>query len=78
MADELKKSKGNDYKLRKISESAEKLFDELKNLRSGDLSIADNEINEGNIIFKCLRRLGYIEKINDIISKGYNRLNSLP
>lgn len=78
LADELKKSKGNDYKLRKISESAEKLFDELKNLRSGDLSIADNEINEGNIIFKCLRRLGYIEKINDIISKGYNRLNSLP
>ena len=78
LADELKKSEGNEYKLRKISESAEKLFDELKNLRSGDLSIADNEINEGNIIFKCLRRLGYIEKINDIISKGYNRLNSLP
>ena len=78
LTDELKKSKGNDYKLRKISESAEKLFDELKNLRSGDLSNADNEINEGNIIFKCLRRLGYIEKINDIISKGYNRLNSLP
>ena len=78
MADELKKSKGNDYKLRKVSEIAEKLFDELKNLRRGDLSNADNEINEGNIIFKCLRRLGYIEKINDIISKGYNRLNSLP
>ena len=78
LADELKKSKGNDYKLRKVSEIAEKLFDELKNLRRGDLSNADNEINEGNIIFKCLRRLGYIEKINDIISKGYNRLNSLP
>ena len=78
MADELKKSEGNEYKLRKISESTEKLFDELKNLRRGDLSNADNEINEGNIIFKCLRRLGYIEKINDIISKGYNRLNSLP
>ena len=78
LTDELKKSKGNDYKLRKVSEIAEKLFDELKNLRRGDLSNADNEINEGNIIFKCLRRLGYIEKINDIISKGYNRLNSLP
>ena len=78
LADELKKSEDNEYKLRKISESAEKLFDELKNLRRGDLSNADNEINEGNIIFKCLRRLGYIEKINDIISKGYNRLNSLP
>ena len=78
LADELKKSKGDDYKLRKVSEGAEKLFDELKNLRRGDLNNADNEINEGNIIFKCLRRLGYIEKINDIISKGYNRLNSLP
>lgn len=78
LTDELKKSKGDEYKLRKVSESAEKLFDELKNLRKGDLNDADNEINEGNIIFKCLRRLGYIEKINDIISKGYNRLNSLP
>ena len=78
LTDELKKSKGDEYKLRKVSESAEKLFDELKNLRKGDLNNADNEINEGNIIFKCLRRLGYIEKINDIISKGYNRLNSLP
>ena len=78
LADELKKSNGDDYKLRKVSESAEKLFDELKNLRRGDLSNADNEINEGNIIFKCLRRLGYIEKISDIISNGYNRLNSLP
>lgn len=78
LTDELKKSKGDDYKLRKVSESAEKLFNELKNLRKGDLNNADNEINEGNIIFKCLRRLGYIEKINDIISKGYNRLNSLP
>ena len=78
LTDELKKSKGDEYKLRKVSESAEKLFDELKNLRKGDLNNTDNEINEGNIIFKCLRRLGYIEKINDIISKGYNRLNSLP
>ena len=78
LVDELKKSKGDEYKLRKVSENAEKLFNELKNLRKGDLNNADNEINEGNIIFKCLRRLGYIEKINDIISKGYNRLNSLP
>ena len=53
-------------------------FDEIKNLRRKDLSNSGNEINEGNIIFKALRRLGYIDKLDKIINKGYNKLNSLP
>ena len=35
-------------------------------------------MSEGNIIFKCLRRLGYIKKLDNIIIDGYNKLNSLP
>ena len=72
-----KEMKTDEYKARKVYEDAENLFDEIKNLRRKDLSNSGNEINEGNIIFKCLRRLGYIEKLDNIINKGYNAFNSL-
>jgi hypothetical protein len=72
-----KEMKTDEYKARKVYEDAEKLFDEIKNLRRKDLSNSGNEINEGNIIFKCLRRLGYIEKLDSIINKGYDAFNSL-
>lgn len=78
LIDNLKSAKGDDYKTRKVYEKAEKLFDEIKSMRRKNLSDSNNEINEGNIIFKCLRRLGYIEKLDSVINKGYNRLNSLP
>lgn len=73
-----KNIKNDDYESRKLYEDSEDLFDEIKNLRRKDLSDTNNEINEGNIIFKCLRRLGYIEKLDKIINKGYNTFNSLP
>ena len=78
LIDELSEAKNDEYKLRKVSEKAEKLFDEIKKKRRDDLSKSSNEINNGNIIFKCLRRLGYIEKIDNVINKCYNKLNSLP
>ena len=78
LVDDSKNTDGDEYKMRKVYESAQKLFDEIKKLRREDLSDANNEINEGNIIFKALRRLGYIDKLDKIINKGYNTLNSLP
>ena len=57
---------------------ADKLFDKIKKLRTSNLSDKKSEMSEGNIIFKCLRRLDYIEKLNNIIIDGYNKLNSLP
>ena len=72
------KNCGNDeYKLRKLSEKAEKVFNKLKEARKKSLKTANSEITEDNIIFKCLRRLGYIEKISSIISDIYNKMNSL-
>ena len=78
LVDDSKNTNGDDYKMRKVYEGAQKLFDEIKKLRREDLSDANNEINEGNIIFKALRRLGYIDKLDKVINKGYNTLNSLP
>ena len=78
LVDDSKNTNGDDYKMRKVYEGAQQLFDEIKKLRREDLSDANNEISEGNIIFKALRRLGYIDKLDKVINKGYNTLNSLP
>jgi predicted RNase H-like nuclease (RuvC/YqgF family) len=71
-------SKDDKYKIEKICDKADKLFKEIKSIRRNSLSKNKNEINDGNIIFKCLRRLNYIEKLDNIITNGYNLLNSLP
>ncbi len=78
LVDDSKNTNGDDYKMRKVYEGAQQLFDEIKKLRREDLSDANNEISEGNIIFKALRRLGYIDKLDKVINKGYNTLNSVP
>lgn len=78
LVEDSKNANGDEYKMRKAYEGAQQLFDEIKKLRREDLADANNEINEGNIIFKALRRLGYIDKLDKIINKGYNTLNSLP
>ena len=71
------KTADDDYKVRKVSEKAEKLFDEIKSDRKKGLEKTDNEISNGNLIFKCLRRLGYIEKLLDLKSETYDKMNSL-
>ena len=71
-------SNDDEYKLNKIYEFSLDLFDEIKTLRKKDLNDSNNEINNGNIIFKSLRRLGYIEKLNNLINRCYDKLNSLP
>jgi hypothetical protein len=77
LEDEFRKVKKDNYKLRKLSDKAEKIFNKLKSERKESLKTSNSEITEGNIIFKCLRRNGYIEKLDKIISDIYNKMNSL-
>jgi hypothetical protein len=71
------KTADDDYKVRKVSEKADSLFDEIKKERRYSLGKKDIEITNGNIIFKCLRRLGYIEKLVNLKSETYDKMNSL-
>lgn len=66
------------YKLEKLLKYSESLFNNIKKQRQKGLNNTNNEINEGNIIFKCLRRLGYIEKLSKLITRIYDKMNSLP
>ena len=78
LEEEYKTQNNDKYKIERICLKADKLFDKIKKLRTSNLSDKKSEMSEGNIIFKCLRRLDYIEKLNNIIIDGYNKLNSLP
>lgn len=68
---------GDEYKIRKINEKADMLFDIIKNERRGSLKNSNSEITTGNLIFKCLRRMNYIDKLSKLKTKTYDSLQSL-
>ena len=73
-----KKNKNNKYKLSKISEKAEKLWNEIKSYRKEGFEKYDGkEINNYNSAFKFLRRYGYLDKLYDLKTKTYDILSSL-
>lgn len=78
LIDLYKKNKKDSHKVEKISLMAKRLFDDIKNERRSELNKGRSEISNGNIVFKCLRRIGYIDKIYKLKTKAYDNLNSLP
>lgn len=73
-----KKNKKSDYKIGKISEKAEKLWDEIKDMRKKGFKKSNGkEISNENIIFKSLRRNNYLDKLYKLKTKTYDILNSL-
>ena len=67
----------DEYKMRKVNEKADELFDTIKNERRGSLKNSNSEITTGNLIFKCLRRMNYIDKLSKLKTKTYDSLQSL-
>lgn len=78
LIDLYKKNKKDSHKVEKISLIAKKLFDNIKNERKNGLNKVNSEISNGNIIFKSLRRIGYLNKLYMLKTNAYNNLNSLP
>ena len=73
-----KKSKNDEYKLNKVSEKANALWDEIKNSRKiGFEKSGGKEINNENVIFKCLRRNKYLDILYNLKTKIYDKLNSM-
>lgn len=57
----------------KLHDKAEALFDRISNTRKDSMKgEGSKEMSEGNIIFKALRRNGYIEKLIDIRTMSYD------
>lgn len=73
--DKIKEEKDN-HKLETSSEKLKKLFDKLHKQRQESLD-KHGEMSTYNIIWKVLRRSGYLDKIWDIINNVYNKVNSI-
>lgn len=48
------------------------VFEKLKNLRKEGLASKSGEMSSGNIIWKVLRRAGYIDDLWDAVNKAYD------
>ncbi len=64
-------------KCEKYSDKAYKIFDKLKKMRNEGLSSDKKEMSSGNIIYKIIRRTGYLDKIWEIINSSYDKVNSI-
>lgn len=73
--EQIKKEK-DDHKIEVLCEKISKLFKKLSKQRKESLS-KEGEMGTFNIIWKVLRRSGYLDKIWEIINSTYNRINSL-
>ena len=59
-----------------VFKRAKKLFKQMRFLRKKGLK-ENGEMSDGNIIWKICKRMGYIQKLNDVIDSSYDQFNSL-
>lgn len=73
----LNKSKDDEYRLRRVMEKSDNLFDKIKGERKiGFERSGGKEINNYNIVFKALKRNGYLEKLYNLKCASYNKYKS--
>jgi hypothetical protein len=68
LEDEIDKYDYNEYKKR-----VKKLWDKIKNYRKSGLESESGEYSLKNLVFKLLRRNGYIERILDLRKESYEK-----
>lgn len=75
MYDDLQSTNDN-HKIEEIGDDAYSLWDKIKAMRKKSLEI-HGESGKGNIVYKVLRREGYLDKLYDLFSITYDRTNSI-
>ena len=64
------------HKKEEIGNDAEYLWHKIKSMRQESLD-KEGESSKCNIVYKALRRFGYLDKLFDIMSKVYDQVNSI-
>ena len=64
------------HEVDQIGDDAHYLWDKVKDLRKKSLT-KNGESGSGNIVYKVLRRTGYLDKLFKLFSKVYDRSNSI-
>lgn len=64
------------HEIEEIGDDAHYLWDKVKDMRKKSLS-KNGESGSGNIVYKVLRRTGYLDKLFKLFSRVYDRSNSI-
>ena len=64
------------HRIEEIGEDADYLWKKIKEMRKNSLE-ENGENGSGNIVYKCLRRFGYLEKIWKLRTLCYDKVNSI-
>lgn len=64
------------HKIELLSKKIKETWDKMKGTRKEALKNG-NELSIGNLVWKCLRRLGYIEKISDLKYQTYDKIKTI-
>ena len=67
----------DDYDNRKLYDKSSNLLDDITKTRKKSLSATKDEMNTDNLVFKVLRRNGYLDKLFKLRDKSYDKMNSL-
>lgn len=70
--DDIEKEKDED-KWDAYKEKIDKVWKKIKDFRKSGLESESGELSVGNLVFKLLRRNGYISKIMDLKREGYDK-----
>lgn len=62
-------------KIKKIGSESDDVLNKIKSYRKSGLK--DGEMGSGNIVYKCIRRSGYLDKLWDLRRDIYDKLNSI-
>lgn len=64
------------YDIRQLDDDASDLWKKVKAMRKDSLA-KNGESGPGNIVYKVMRRMGYLDKLFDLRSAIYDKLNSI-
>ena len=63
----------DDFEYDKYKDRVKKVWNKIKRYRKSGLESESGEFSTGNLVFKLLRRNGYIEKVIDLRRKSYEK-----
>lgn len=75
MESRLEQSEGDHHAIEKICADSERLSDKVSKMRKDGLS-SDGEYSNGNITYKVLRRMGYIDRMRKLKNRAFDWKNS--
>ena len=76
LEDESRKS-GDSYSDKKVFDKTGALIDKIMSTRREKLSTTKNEMNPDNLVFKTLRRNGYLDRLFSLNGKSYDKTKSI-